>query len=287
MKSLHSNIYLDFYNFLNQFASNSNDFSKYSQLPQFPHFQFQRDLFLYAGDSFIYFPYIFFLTSLLVGIGRGLWSNSYTTLFLTTLASYNEKELSSLDDLFIILFIFFIFFFYNFIGCWAFFWGVTKSNSYLTLIIFIPSTLVLIPLTMLYNFGFSFIITVRGSSASLSLLYELIIDYVNLMSFFLRLVIQFIRVVVIGVVYLGYNHLFLTYNCWVAFIPVFEVLTSITFDNIFELLIHFGFELLHTFIIFLMQMFALCVMVFWLAQFLFSLFVIDIYEFSFLFKRKI
>lgn len=65
---------------------------------------------------------------------------------------------------------------------------------------------------MVYNFGFYFIISIRGGATTLSYVYELILDYVNLISFALRLCIQLVRVVVIGVTYYMYNHLFFVYN---------------------------------------------------------------------------
>lgn len=81
---------------------------------------------------------------------------------------------------------------------------------------------------MVYNFGFYFIISIRGGATTLSYIYELILDYVNLISFALRLCIQLVRVVVIGVTYYMYNHLFFVYNYLVM--PASGVVMSSSFE---------------------------------------------------------
>jgi hypothetical protein len=146
--------------------------------------------------------------------------------------------------------------------------------------------LVSIPTTMVYNFGFYFIISIRGGATTLSYIYELILDYVNLISFALRLCIQLVRVVVIGVTYYMYNHLFFVYNYLVS--PS----TSSVFNGLFTLtsyLIMWArliFEVGHTFVIFGIQLIAFNVMVLWLFQFLFTLFFAETLEHSFL-KRTL
>jgi len=184
-------------------------------------------------------------------------------LFLKSL-SICEEEINSSDDFLLILSLVLFFFFFNFYGvfCFKFF---NIFNVFLQLFVMLLISLVLMPLVALYNFGFYFIINIKGSGGSLSFTYELIQDNINLLSFFLRVYIQLVRLITIIVTYFGYNHLVLSYN--------FE-LNSLNSGFLSFLLVfaRFSFELVHTIIIFIAQSLSLMMMILWLFQFLFTVF---------------
>ena len=166
------------------------------------------------------------------------------------------------------------------------FFSCSYSLGFSTLFLALCFMLISIPTTMVYNFGFYFIISIRGGATTLSYIYELILDYVNLISFALRLCIQLVRVVVIGVTYYMYNHLFFVYNYLVM--PSSGVVMSSSFElsNMLLMWARLIFEVGHTFVIFGIQLTAFNVMILWLFQFLFTLFFSDTLEHSFL-KRTL
>lgn len=185
--------------------------------------------------------------------------------FFTKSLAICEEEINSSDDFLLVFSLVFFFFFFNFYGffCLSYF---SIFNVLAHLFGFLLLSLLLMPLTALYNFGFYFIINIKGSAVSLSYFYELIQDNINLLSFFLRIYIQLVRLITITVTYFGYNHLVLSYN-----------FDSIGFDaslSSFVLsFLRFTFELVHTIIIFIAQTMSLLMMVLWLFQFLFTMFV--------------
>ena len=150
-------------------------------------------------------------------------------------------------------------YFFNFFGCFNFFSNLNFNNLMLVFTLMLVLILILIPTSMVFNFGFYFLISIRGGATTLSFLYELILDFINLTSFYLRICIQLLRLVIIGVTYYGYNHLIFTYNFF-----LFSFFYSDFFINssdIMLFIIRLIFEVGHTFIMFGAQFAAFCVMV--------------------------
>jgi hypothetical protein len=176
-----------------------------------------------------------------------------------------EEEINASDDFLLIFSLVFFFFFFNFYGFFYFNY-FNLFNVSAQLFMYLLISLVLMPLTALYNFGFYFIINIKGSAVSLSYLYELVQDNINLLSFFLRVYIQLVRLITITVTYFGYNHLVLTYN--------FNLTDfHLNISSFFLVFARFVFELVHTIIIFIAQTLSLLLMILWLFQFLFTMFV--------------
>jgi hypothetical protein len=57
------------------------------------------------------------------------------------------------------------------------------------------------PVNLLFDFGLLFVLYLRGSSNTSSFLAELGYDYIGIIAFFTRLVVQFVRLVLMFVVY--------------------------------------------------------------------------------------
>ena len=287
MISNHSNWYLDTYMFVNKFFAPAMTSSiSTTHLPHFPQLTLMFSYVQYSGDSFLIIPfYIISLVVLAVIVNFFLLNSDYN-IFLTSLFSFSEKEVNALDDLLVGVMFIFLFFFYNFLGCFSFFFSCSYSLGFSTLFLMLCFMLISIPVTMVYNFGFYFIISIRGGATTLSYLYELILDYVNLISFALRLCIQLVRVVVIGVTYYMYNHLFFVYNYLVTPSTGTVMESSFLLSDYLIMWARLVFEVGHTFIIFGIQLTAFSVMILWLFQFLFTLFFSDTLEISFL-KRKL
>lgn len=286
MLSNHSNWYLDTYMFVNKFlVPSSTSSSYYTQLPNLPQITLINDYVQFSGDAFLAVPYYIISLVILASIVNWFILNSDYNIFLTSLFSFSEKEINALDDLLVGVLLIFLFFFFNFLGCFAFLFSCSYSLGFSMLFLGLCLMLISIPTTMVYNFGFYFIISIRGGATTLSYVYELILDYVNLISFALRLCIQLVRVVVIGVTYYMYNHLFFVYNYLT--LPATGSVMEGSFSLVDYLLMwaRLVFEVGHTFVIFGIQLIAFNVMILWLFQFLFTLFFADTLEYSFL-KRS-
>lgn len=288
MVSTHSNWYLETYNFANKiFTPNNFDLSSSTYLPNIPAITLYNNYIELSGDSFVLLPYYLLSLGLLSFILYWFVLNSDYNLFLTSLFSFAEKEINALDDLLIGVLLIFLFFFFNFLGCFAYIFSCSYSLGFSVLFLGLCFMLVSIPTTMVYNFGFYFIISIRGGATTLSYVYELILDYVNLISFALRLCIQLVRVVVIGVTYYMYNHLFFVYNYLTLPSTGTVMQGSFTLVDYLLMWARLVFEVGHTFIIFGIQLTAFNVMILWLFQFLFTLFFADTLEFSFLKRTSV
>ena len=62
-------------------------------------------------------------------------------------------------------------------------------------------SLIFIPLNLLSDFGLLFLLYLRGASNTASFFFELAYDYIGVVAFFTRLVVQFVRLILMFVVY--------------------------------------------------------------------------------------
>jgi hypothetical protein len=118
------------------------------------------------------------------------------------LSSEAEKEIFSIDDALNLLF-FLLFFFGVYFGLLF----LSMSSSFTELFVFFLPLLfifyfiVLIPFNLLFDFGLFFVVYLRGSSNTSSLFFECVYDYIGVIAFFTRLIVQFVRLVLMFVVY--------------------------------------------------------------------------------------
>jgi hypothetical protein len=93
---------------------------------------------------------------------------------------------------------------------------ITIFNFFLSLICFITTYLFMvtfiqlffIPTKLIYDMGYSYIIFLKGSGVSESLFKEYIADSINLLSYYLRVVIQFVRIIIILSLFFMYHELY-------------------------------------------------------------------------------
>lgn len=286
MTSNHSNWYLETYKFANQFwAPNTSNTSHYAQWPDLPVLTFSTDFIAFSGDTFAAIPF-YLLSAGVIGFAT-YWFilSSECNVFLTSLFAFGEKEINAIDDLLVTLLLIFVFFFFNFLGCFAFLFNCSYSLGFSVLFLGLCFMLVSIPTAMVYNFGFYFIISIRGGATTLSYVYELMLDYVNLVSFALRLCIQLVRIIVIGVTYYAYEHMFFVHDYLITPSTGGLIQDSYQLSDYLILLARGTFEIAHTIVTFAIQVIAFSVMILWLFQFLFTLFFAETLELSFL-KRS-
>lgn len=82
---------------------------------------------------------------------------------------------------------------------------------YLTTIGSLLYLVALIPFNLIYNWGAYFPIYIKGQSIKKNILFELLTDYIHLLSFFLRINIQLIRLVIITCVFYMYNEMYIEF----------------------------------------------------------------------------
>lgn len=213
-----------------------------------------------------------------------------------------EEEIGSLDDIlfgFVIFFYVFSWFFYSY------FWTLVTTFPELTFILwlipFVYVIILFIPASLLFDFGIYFLGYLRGVGSSALLLSEILFDYIAVFAFFIRLVVQGVRLLLMFFVYASFHDLilywswdvrwFYNYESFLQDLSSFEVtvggLTYFFFFKVPSIIVYFVYELLHTFFVVTAQFFAFIGMVFWLFFFLYTFFVFEPQEAYLSSKRKL
>ena len=121
--------------------------------------------------------------------------------FLTIL----EKEISNLNILIKLLSSFLLFIIIYNINIFAIeITPIILVLSFYFLLLLVVAVL-LIPLYLIYNYGVYFLAYIRGASLKKNLFFELLVDCLNLISYFLRINIQFIRIMLINFMFFMYE----------------------------------------------------------------------------------
>lgn len=157
----------------------------------------------------------------------------------------------------------------------------------------IVTIVILIPLSLLFNWGFYAPIYIKGQSIKKNLLIEFFTDYIHFISFFLRINIQLIRLVILSSIFYMYNEMYYEfihpiYNLNVLyFTPVyFSDYLYIGLESIFIIILNIFYEISHFWVLLFMQSNAFGVIVFIITQFLYTVYLFNRVQMFFLNKRK-
>lgn len=204
-----------------------------------------------------------------------------------------EKELFSIDDavncLFFLILLFGSYFGFLFLG-WSL--SFTEISIFFMPLLFIFYFIVLIPFNLLYDFGFFFVAYLRGASNTSSLFFEFVYDYIGVIAFFTRLLVQFVRLILMFVVYcmmhdtvmlqvFSQQNFLLNDNFWEEIINIAPNGNSVMFFLFVSFplrLIYWLYECLHTFFVVTVQFAAFFTIVFWLFLLFYTFFVYEKYE---------
>jgi hypothetical protein len=218
----------------------------------------------------------------------------------TSLLIEAEKEISSIDD--IILFsvaIFYIFGWFFYLNVFTFLSSKIYTASILILLPFFFFTIIGIPTLLIYDFGLYFLVYLRGAGATSLFLFELLFDYIAIMVFYTRIVVQNIRLLLMFFTLISLYDVFIffslsTQNLFkslkveeyynVDYMTDANVSYSFLFlllNKIFLLM----YEVLHTYFIVMVQFISFFAIVFWLFLFLYTFFVLEKHENYFTAKR--
>ena len=231
---------------------------------------------------FILYTVIFFLNLIIYVIGFFSKKLSLKIInFISFYVSLLEKEImgwSMITRIGVCLFLFFSSYNYSVFG-----FEITPIifpiSIYFLIILFI--SILLIPCYLLFSYGAYFIAYIKGGSLKKNIFFEFLTDSLNLLSFFLRINIQFIRIALIlfmfilydeqyySMVYPWYNTLTLNSNL-TTFNDYLYYYTNVILSTILRGL----YELAHFWVIFFMQATVFALISTMLIQFLYTLYVI-------------
>lgn len=211
-----------------------------------------------------------------------------------------EKEITSIDDylglVFTIAYVFGIFFYVH---------GWTSILSHAVLLLSCYSIIIMflfilgMPTLLLYDFGIFFLAYLKGAGKYISSIAEMMFDYTACLVFYIRILAQWIRVVLMVVTFISLSH----------YVSDFDITNSALIgsenqsDSMNELNTNFSmtyyiltvlpgkflywiYEILHTFFVVCSQFVAFFAIVFWLFLFLYTFFIIEKHEDFFSKKRE-
>ena len=232
---------------------------------------------------FLFYIYIY-ISSFYKNLNIFLINNIYIyTIFFTE----SEKELNNFDDLLLVVIIFIVLYFYSFFLFSIVFLTNWYIKIFLLSLLSLKLILILIPLNMIYDYGCYFTFYLRGGSTSSIFFYEITMDYLNLISYFLRILMQLVRLIFIIGTLCEFNEFYLNFfNFFFNFFFINTVYTNLPLLNqIFFFFIKFILEVIHLFFIFIAQFLAFNVVILWLVQFLFTTFFFFFFRKFFFFKK--
>jgi hypothetical protein len=184
--------------------------------------------------------------------------------------------------------------------CWMLF---SSSPELLFLFYLFPCfyyLIISIPASMLYDFGIYFLAYLRGTGGSSIVFFELIYDYIAVIVFFSRILVQGVRLFLVLIVYASMHDLILFFiidqhmffsstqpdlGLYSTLYPSqkFSYFLLVTLPGYSLQLIY---EILHTCFFVLSQISVFFIIVFWLFLFLYTFFVFEKIENYFYIKRK-
>lgn len=228
---------------------------------------------------------------------ENLIDHDYMYLTITIEA---EEEIASMDDILMLVCLLFGIFGWFFL---ANFWYVFMTNVDFSLLCFFFPVLfiiiLLIPTLLLYSFGIHFVTYLRGVASVPVFILEQIFDYVAIKAFYIRILVQGVRLLLMTFVFVSLHDLILfiymdqrtiagnesifddLHNVWVS-----KGTTSYYFFwNILGTLFYWIYELFHTLFVLTAQFTAFFAMVFWLFFFLYTSFVLEKQE-AYLYDKR-
>lgn len=121
---------------------------------------------------------------------------------VSNMSAEAEKELFAIDDatcLFLLLF----FVFASYFGFFALVVDINYVEflTFFSSIPFVVGILLLMPCNLIFDFGLLFVAYLRGVANTSSFFFELVYDYIGIAAFFTRLAVQFVRLILMFVVY--------------------------------------------------------------------------------------
>lgn len=261
-----------------------------------PIMLFPQLLFIaYVGFLFIAFYFSFYSSS---SKEESTVDADYLSASITV---ESEKELGSIDDILMpSIVIIYTFGWYFYLYCWNLFSCAPELALAFFFFPLLYYTILNTPTFLLYDFGILFTCYLKGIAPSPNLLFELMFDYVSVISYYVRILTQAVRLALMFsayagmhdfILYMDYSHRYLTGNesIWEEISNVNASVSSFTYfllGTLPGIILNWMYEVFHTFFVVTGQIVAYFGMIFWLFLFLFTFFVIERQESYFEERRK-
>lgn len=247
---------------------------------------------------FIIFFFIFYFFSFIL-----INNTSEITIdmdsFLNFLLIESEKEITCFDDIILILIsIAFIFGWYFFLNCWFIITNLPELSLVFFLFPIFYIIIIGIPTFLLYDFGIFYLVYLKGVGSSAIILFEFIFDYIAVIIFYTRILVQSVRLVLMIFIYFSMHELILNFFFKNDLFFNYDILTESNnlllennnFSYYFLFIIpgkflYWIYEVFHMFFVVTVQFVAFFAIVFWLFLFLYTFFVIEKQENYFFEKR--
>lgn len=255
--------------------------------------------FFYAIQFFILVFSVLFFVTMFFSFFNTENSNEGATdseFFMTNLTIEAEKEIFSADDAKYLIILVIIFF-----GSYFCFLALSSTPFEGIAVFFLGLAPVLffailsVPVSLLFDFGLFFLIYLRGTAATSSIMFELIYDYIGVTAFFTRIIVQFVRIGLMFAVYGMMHETVVLENISSSILP----LNSDVFDDVSNgfasnnltnnyyltallgQLLYWTYEVLHTFFVVTAQFAAFFAIAFWLFLLFYTFFVYEKHEHHF------
>lgn len=213
-----------------------------------------------------------------------------------------EEEIGSIDDMLltsiVLIYIFFWFFWVNSVTSFV----IINFSLVMTISLFpfLYFLILFIPFSLLYDYGSYFLTYLNGVGKSFLAAIELLFDYIAASIFFLRLTVQNVRLAFMLFTYVELHEMIIFNSSSKDILPGNDsynniyngVNSSFLLDNFFLILtipvkiLNWLYELFHTFFMLIFQFIAFFAMIFWLFLFLYTMFVAELQEGYFIYKRQ-
>jgi hypothetical protein len=194
----------------------------------------------------------------------------------------------------------FVFGWYFYINCWFILTNIPELTILFFLLPLFYIVIIGIPTFLLYDFGVFFLIYLKGIASSAILFFELLFDYIAIIIFYTRILVQGVRLILMIFIYFSMHELVIdlvfknNFFFFCGFNNKFNMLDFLNnnfisyyfFFVIFSKLFYWLYEVFHMFFVITVQFTAFFAIVFWLFLFLYTFFVIEKQEGFFFEKRK-
>lgn len=254
------------------------------------------------------FLFLLFFSKILIFIFFSYYTNlfndkiTYHSFLIFCVLSESEEEIGSLDDIILTFIIFiYLFFWFFWINSWTFFSLIPQLSNSFFFLPFLYFIIILIPFMLLYDYGIYFLVYLNGVSKSSYILIEFLFDCIAISIYFLRLLVQNVRLIFMLFTYFEL-HEFILFHFFLKDIIIFNDIPSGCWNKIkFYLkpsnwflifllpiyLFKWLYNLFHTFFMVIFQFIAFFAMIFWLFLFLYTMFYNELQENFFLIKRNL
>jgi len=237
-----------------------------------------------------YFLFIFFYVLFNSSLKTQLQSEKTFDIYNTTIRYLieSEKELGSVDDMFLgvaILITIFGWFFFGTIFL-NFFSKITVQSLYLGFPLLMIS-IFSVPLNMIWNYGILFIAYLRGSSNTTILLFEYILDVVCVSIIFIRFLVQNVRFLLMFFAFFECYNIIFDFTIVSKNYYFYNLDYSIFFNifyNLLNMVIFYIYNVYHLLYTILSHFFNYLILIFWFFSFLYTTFLSEKLEVYF--KKK-